>query len=164
MEAEALEILTAPKNQGVKVLYFEIDGTLLDDEDNPKSALAKSQFEAALKAANFEFLACVSTWVDILAAPNLQFSLEQRKEAVYQKLAPLFSDKAWFMSKIMLLPDTNNRGKYIDLNADWYYVDVCADTFFEKAHGAELYQEHLNNRILLCDHRGDGSDIFGVGG
>jgi len=122
--------------------------------------LLNGQLEAALKAADFDFIACVSGWSDIFADPVMRLDFAQRKEAMYQKLAPLFPDKEWFMDKIILVQDTDHRCQYIDLKADWYYIDDWADKFFKEAHGEALYQQELGKRILLCDHKRDGSDVL----
>ena len=58
------------------------------------------------------------------------------------------------MEKIVLVSDTDNRCKYIDHNANWYYVDDWADKFFKDANGEELYQEEKGKRILCrCDKK-----------
>jgi len=142
------------------VLYFDIDGTFLDYEDEPKTALLNGQLEAALEAANFDFIACVSGWSDIFADPVMQLNFAERKLAMYHKLEPLFPDKQWFMDKIILIQNTDYRCQYINFKADWYYIDDWADKFFQEVHGAELYQQELGKRILLCDHKGDGSDVL----
>lgn len=117
--------------------------------------------ENVLKKSNFEFIACVSGWVDIFASEVMKLNtLDKRKEAMYRKLAPIFPDKKWFMEKIILIPDTDNRCKYIDLNSDWYYVDDWADKFFTDVHGEVFYKKEKDNRILLCDHRSDGEDVL----
>lgn len=142
-------------------MYFDIDGTFLDYDDAPKTALLKGQLELILKKSNFDFIACVNGWVDIFAAEVMQLnSLEERKEAMYRKLQPLFPDKKWFMEKIILISDTDNRCKYIDLKIDWYYVDDWADKFFTEAHGIDFFQREKGNRIFLCDHKGNGKDVL----
>jgi len=144
----------------LKVFYFDIDGTLLDYEDAPKEGLINGKLEAALKEANFDFLACVSGWVDIFSTDVMQLNLEQRKEAIYQKLSDLFPDEDWFMERLMLIRDSDNRCTHIDLEIEWFYVDDWAEEFFKKAHGEELYESEMDNRILMCDHALDGSDII----
>lgn len=153
--------ITQPE-PAVKVLYFDIDGVLLDYDDQPKSALLEGRLEAALKQSGFDFIACVSGWVDILAAPVMKLdTLSSRKEALFQKLAPLFSDRDWFLDKLVLVTDTDHRCHYIDLNADWYYIDDWADHFFTAALGPERYKKETEaGRILLCDHEGDGEDVL----
>jgi serine/threonine protein phosphatase 1 len=154
------EMPALPRND-TKVLYFDIDGTLLDYDDEPKAALLDGKLEKALKEAGFDHLACVSGWVDILAAPVMQIqTLSERKEALHKKLAPLFPDREWFLDKLMLVYDTDHRCRYIDLQSDWYYVDDWADHFFTAALGPQRYEAEQGRRILLCDHEGDGSDVL----
>jgi len=148
-------------NPETKILYFDIDGTFLDYDDAPKTAFLNGQLEASLKKANFDYLACVSGWVDIFADKVMKLdSLEQRKTAMYQLLEPMFPDKNWFMEKLILISDTDARCTYMDLKTDWFYVDNWADKFFTEAHGEKLFKKHKGERVLLCDHQGDGSDIL----
>lgn len=148
-------------NPETKILYFDIDGTFLDYDDVPKTAFLNGQLEASLKKANFDYLACVSGWVDIFADKVMKLdSLEQRKTAMYQLLEPMFPDKNWFIEKLILISDTDARCTYMDLKTDWFYVDNWADKFFTAAHGEKLFKKHKGDRVLLCDHQGDGSDIL----
>ena len=153
--------LKIKKPATTKVLYFDIDGVLLDYDDQPKPSLLNGQLEKALKRSGFNYLACVSGWVDIFSDPVMKLnSLDKRKEALYKLLEPLFPDKAWFLEKIILISDTDHRCSYIDLNIDWYYVDDWAVEFMSKAHGAEVFEREKGRRVLLCDHRGDGTDVL----
>ena len=153
--------LKIEKSPTTKVLYFDIDGTILDYDDQPKQALINGHLENALKKADFDYLACVSGWVDIFYDPVMKLdTLEKKKEALYQLLEPLFPDKVWFFEKIILITDTDHRCKYMDLNIDWFYVDDWADEFMTKVHGADSFQKEKDRRILLCDHRGNGRDII----
>jgi hydroxymethylpyrimidine pyrophosphatase-like HAD family hydrolase len=62
-----------------RVLYFDIDGTLLDYEDQPKSALLGGRLQRALMHAGFAKFVCVSGWSDLFASPVLRLSPEERK-------------------------------------------------------------------------------------
>lgn len=143
------------------MLYFDIDGTFLNYDDAPKAALLNQNLENVLKAANFDFLACVSGWVDIFSEPVMKLPrLEDRKAAIYRLLKDLFPDKDWFLDKLILIPDTDKRGEYIDLNSNWYYIDDWADDFFQKVHSKTLYQQELNKRICCCNPHEDGKDVL----
>jgi len=144
-----------------KVLYFDIDGTFLNYDDSPKTALCNGELETTLKNAKIDYLACVSGWVDIFAEEVMNLhSVDHQKEAIYKLLEPLFPDKNWFMDRLVLISDTDHRCSYIDLKLDWFYVDDWADTFFIAAQGEDTYELEKGNRILLCDHEGDGKDIL----
>ena len=144
-----------------RVLYFEIDGVLLDYEEHPKPALLDGRLEAMLKSAKFDVLACVSGRSDMVAfSPLHPRSLALQQELIWQQVAALFPDKAYFLSKILLIKDTDNRCHYLDLKADWYYMDSWADKFFVEQHGEEQYQKELNHRILLPDLEDDGTMVL----
>jgi len=133
----------------------------LDYEDDPKTSLLNERLENLLKEADLDYIACVSGWVDIYASEVLGLkTLGARKEALHRQLKELFPDKEWFMEKIILIPDTDNRCSYFDLDVDWFYVDDWADKFFTEAHSNILYEKENGKRILLCDHQGDGADIL----
>ena len=53
----------------MRVLYFDIDGTLLTDRGGvPKKQLAGGGFEAAVRSCSFDQLVCVGSVVDVLEA------------------------------------------------------------------------------------------------
>ena len=144
-----------------KYLYFDIDGTWLDYDDQPKPALLGGRLQAALKSARFDRLFCVSGWSDMVAVlvPRRR-SYGEQKEAIWQILAELFPDKNWFLENLTLVYDTDHRCRAISLEADWYYVDDWADKFFPEAHGQALFEQERGRRILEADHRGDGQEVL----
>lgn len=155
-------LLPGPKpEKPPKYLYFDIDGTFLDYDDEPKPALLDGRLEGALKAAGFDRLFCVSGWSDMVAVSKpRQRTYEEQKQAIWNLLTPLFHDREWFLEKLTLVYDTDRRCEKISLQADWYYVDDWADKFFMEAHGRTLFEKYNRNRILEADHKGDGKDIL----
>lgn len=74
----------------LKVWYFGIDGTLYQRNGQPKPKLLNGALERVVKAAGFDFLACVSHQCD----EATQFErLEERKDYLYTYLAPFFADR-----------------------------------------------------------------------
>lgn len=144
-----------------RVLYFDFEGTFFNSEGKPKKELLDGNLEQALKAQNFDYLACVSTWVDLVFDPLLDFkTIEERKQAIYNKLAPLFPDKSWFLNKLRLIPDTESRENNLDLNVDWHYIDAFADFFLLGSERAYLLKQELGKRIFKGSIDGDGSALL----
>jgi hypothetical protein len=142
-----------------RVLYFDIDGVLLDYEDHPKEGLREGRLQQALARAGFTKLVCVSGWSDLFASSALKLSLEQRKQAICKLLSDLL-DPEFLKNRLELAQDTDNRCHSIDVNADFYYMDDWADEYATKEFGKEFYEAHLGARILRVDPYGDGSDIL----
>ena len=142
-----------------RVLYFDIDGTLLDYEDRPKTALLGGRLQRALIQAGFTKLVCVSGWSDLFASAVLKLSPEQTRQAVCKLLSDLL-DPDFLKDRLGLIQDTDNRCRAIDVNSDFYYIDDCADEYITKEFGAEYYKAHCPQRILQVDPYADGSDIL----
>jgi hypothetical protein len=75
-------------------------------------------------------------------------------------LKEIFTDKEWFLHRLVLVFENDDRCKHIDLLHDWYYIDDWADEYFPKYHGEELYITELGKRILLANPHGNGEDIL----
>ncbi len=142
-----------------KILYFDIDGVLLDYDEQPKLQLLNNKLEVILKQKDFK-LVCVSGWTDIFNCISFNKSSELQKEAIYNMLLPIFSDKTWFIENLDLVYETDQRTRYFDFNQDWFYIDDWADKFFQDEYGIKFYKQLINSRILLVDPYGDGSDIL----
>jgi hypothetical protein len=142
-----------------RVLYFDIDGTLLDYEDRPKTALLGGRLQRALIQAGFTKFVCVSGWSDLFASAVLNLSPEQRKQAVCKLLSDLL-EPDFFKDRLDLIHDTDNRCHAIDVNEDFYYIDDWADEYATKEFGGEYYKAHCPRRILRVDPYADGSDIL----
>jgi hypothetical protein len=144
----------------IRVLYFDIDGALLDSYDQPKPGLVAGGFEALLVSRRFERLMCVSGWADMVQAPACRIPREHRGESIHRMIAGLFPDREWFLSHLELGTDTDHRGRLIDRSVDWYYLDDNADEFFTAAFGAEAYTAELGRRICCPHHGSDGSEVI----
>lgn len=150
-------IETSDRRSG-RVLYFDIDGVLLDYDDQPKPALVGGPLEARLKALGFERLVCVSGWSDMLQASVARIPADEQPRRIHRMLEAIFPDREWFLERLELTNNTDHRCEQIDRDADWYYADDWADKFFTAQFGEEAYGRFFGNRVLLASHRSDGSD------
>ena len=142
-----------------RVLYFDIDGTLLDNEDRPKSALLGGRLQHTLMHAGFTKFVCVSGWSDLFASPVLRLSPEERKRAICKMLKEML-DGDFLEDQLRLAVETDNRCRSIDVNQDFYYIDDWADEYTIKQFGENFYNAHYGKRILRVDPYGDGTDIL----
>ena len=152
------------KTKGKRVLYFGIDNILLDEEDIAKTALTNGQLERLLKSCAFDYYACVSGYSDMVVQRHQYIQKPNKtvqKEAVWQLLKDIFTDKNDFIKKLILIYNTDKRGDYINVDSDWYYLDDWADKYFVEAQGIQAFEEmKRHNRIFLNDPQGDGADIL----
>jgi len=143
----------------LKILYFDIDGTLLSDSE-PKPALAQGVFEQEVRAAAFERLVCVGGIVT-----TIRFLLSRQQPVdglrmVFEACKGIFCDWNWFASVATLVEDPEHRVRYIDRAADWYYLDDLAEAFFMKEGFPNVFRSEMNRRVLAPTPSGDGSDIL----
>ncbi len=143
-----------------RVLYFDIDGTLLNYDDSPKAALVGGALEFRLKHLSFSKLVCVSGWAAIVKEPLTGIPVEHQARAILQLLDRIFLDVEWFLERLVLADDPDHRCRSIDRTLDWYYADDWAKEFFEDAWGAEAYAKAAGDRILMVDPHADGSDLL----
>jgi hypothetical protein len=145
----------------MRKLYFDIDGVFLDYDEEQRPLFCDGTLEDLVKACGFDKLVCVSGRSDMVNAEvfGRKPYLEQ-KDLIHQLLNRIFSDEDWFLSRLNLAYDTDDRCRHIDLNEDWWYLDDWADKFFKREHGEALYTQHLGLRVLLVDPHGDGSDVL----
>ena len=143
-----------------RILYFDIDGVFLSYDDKPKSMLIGDVLQDKLLSIGFDQLVCVSGYSDMVNAEVNRFPKQEQKEIIHHMLKEIFSDKEWFLHRLVLVYETDDRCKHIDLLHDWYYVDDWADQYFPKYHGEKLYIAELGKRILLANPHGNGEDIL----
>ena len=144
----------------MRVLYFDIDGALLDWYDRPKPGLRGGGFQELLVARRFDALVCVSGWADMVQMKVSGIPREMWGTAIHRLVAPLFPDVDWFLNHLTLGSDTDHRGRLIQQNFDWFYVDDNADRFFTEEFGEDSYRRHLGSRICCPHHSSDGSEVF----
>ena len=102
----------------------------------------------------------MSGWSEIVQELVLRIPVSQRGASLQKRIAAAFPDRDWFLRLLVLTTDTDNRCRYIDLAADWYYMDDWADEYFVNAHGREAFELEKGRRVLLVDPYSDGSDVL----
>lgn len=155
-QSSSLNYLT--KTKGKKVFYFDIDGCLIDYNEEPYILLQGGNIQDCLKSNGFEVYACLSGWSD-MSKSIVGLSQDDRHSFLHQKLKALFPDQADFIEKLLLIDDTDNRCRYINFESDWLYVDDWAYEFFSKAHGSIVLQ-HYGARVIQVDPFSDGSELI----
>jgi len=165
----------------MRILYFDIDGTLVTPASNQaKAALAEGACEQAVRRAGFTSLVCVGSAVSIAhfldqshsqghSQGNSQGQSQgklQRKSPndgaglIYDLCGGAFQDEAWFRSVLRLVPEPEHRGLAIQLQADWYYLDDLARYYLEKDGLGEVFTRYQGSRILAPAPEGDGRDVM----
>ena len=145
----------------MRKLYFDIDGTLLLDEVGIlKPALTEGAFQAAVIQAGFEELVCVGAFVTALHVMREVEPDHDGVGAIFSLCGGAFTNEDWFRSVTTLVDDPMERGKAIDLDSNWWYVDDMAEYYLWKAGRESVFKEHVGERIWMPDPKGDGYDIL----
>jgi len=143
-----------------RVLYFDIDGTLVHEPFGAaKRALANGRFERLVRAAGFDRLVCVSDAVSIGRLIASQWPGEDLMDTVLQLCGGTLHDGAWFRSHVRPVVDPIQRGRHIDMRHDWYFVDDWAAAHLEKAYPSTFIEYLRQGRVLQCNAAGSGDDI-----
>jgi len=143
----------------MRILYFDIDGTILRDS-TPKPALADGAFEQAVQDAGFDQLVCVS---NVITTVQFMEKLGQEIDGlgvVFDVCRGTIQDAAWFRSMTTLVSDPEHRARCIDFTADWWYLDDMARWFMEQDEFNEVYEENLGMRIFSPNHNGDSINVL----
>ena len=156
-----------------RTLLFDIDGTLLNYDDNPKPRLLGGAFEKLLKEKGFDRLICVSGWCNpdpyALESKDQEYILRYSKSRIWTLyrdldgpcLRKFFTDHDWAQDILGIVLDTDRRAKYLDLNSDYLYIDDWAHEFFLKEHSQEAYEEQTRlKKVLQVDPEDDGQQIL----
>ena len=145
-----------------RVLYFDIDGVLLNLREEVKHLLRDGALERELKQLSFSSLVCVSDWAEASHDQLPRASVKRRGSWIRRActLQGVFPDESWFLGRLHLAEDAGSRCRIIEMTKDWYYVDDWAREFLGKEFGDELYQREKGRRVLMPDPDGDGSDVL----
>jgi hypothetical protein len=144
-----------------KILYFDIDGTLLSPESEPKPALAGGAFEQAVREAGFARLVCVSNMGKIIQFLGEMGKVSDGLGLAFELCRGTFADETWFRQATTLAMDAEHRAQTVDYSADWWYLDDLAPYFMEKEGRSDLFKANEGKRIFAPDPNGSGKDILG---
>jgi hypothetical protein len=144
----------------VKILYFDISGTLVDDGGRAKPALADGAFERAVRAAGVERLVCVSSLLTIVEARRMAGQDIDPHGFILGQCGGVFSDEAWFRGTVLMETVPRRRVEAIDESLDWYYVDDYAREYLEHAGRYDLEREEIGRRVLVTPADSDGRDVL----
>lgn len=143
-----------------KILYFDIDGTLVSPEYEPKRALAGGAFEQAVREAAFARLVCVSNMGKIIQLLREMGKVSDSLGLAFELCRGTFTDEAWFRQMTTLSMDAEHRAESVDYSADWWYLDDLASYFMEKEGRSDLLKANERRRIFAPDPNGSGQDIL----
>jgi hypothetical protein len=144
-----------------KLLYFDIDGTILDGSTKAvKSKLQNGQLELKIREANFSKIYCVGNVNDIFNGLEEMGQHVDSVEIIYTLCFDAFVDFDWFMNNVYCTKDPNQRINEIQFKEDWWYMDVFAERYLSKCDAKSTLKEHRGNRILIPESQGDGQDII----
>ena len=144
-----------------RVLYFDLDGTLIHTGfGDVKPRLANGAFERAVRRAGFERLVCVANAVAIVHALEEMDRDPDGLGMIFQLTLGALADEAWFRSVTTLVTDPRHRARYLDLSADWWWIDDLAERYLALEGMSSVYASHRGGRILAPDPNGDGQDVL----
>jgi len=144
----------------MKVLYFDIDGTLIDEDTaKPKPVLADGRFEELVDEAHFDRLVCVGNIASVVQQVASLIPTADQKEIVFQYCAGVFKDKALFRKRVELMADPEHRGAHIDFSADWWYVDDLAPYYLNVESNGDILVKECGRRVFVPRANGDGSGV-----
>ena len=143
-----------------KILYFDIDGTLISPEYEPKRALANGAFEQAVREAAFTKLVCVSNMGKIIQFLGEIGKVSDGLGLAFELCRGTFTDEIWFRQMTTLAMDAEHRAQNVDYSADWWYLDDLASYYMEKEGRSDLLQANDRKRIFAPDPNGTGEDIL----
>lgn len=144
----------------MKILYFDISGTLVDERERPKPALADGAFERAVRAAGVERLVCVSSLLSIVEARLMAGHDLDPHDYILSQCGGTFTDPAWFRATVVMATEPRRRVDAIDESLDWYYVDDYAREYLEHAGRYDLVRDEIGRRVLATPANSDGRDVL----
>lgn len=144
-----------------KILYFDVDGTILPrSASHPKPSLAGGKLEAAIRDAGFTGMVCVGNYASIA---HMAASVDPGYDSLgtlFRMLGTAFIDETWFRSRTTLIDDAGRRGERIPFEGDWWYADDYAPEYLDMAEKSHLLSGDQAHRICVPSPDGDGADII----
>jgi hypothetical protein len=144
-----------------KLLYFDIDGTILDGTTKAvKRNLQNGKLEIKIREANFDKIFCLGNVNEVFNGLEEMGQHVDTVEIVYTLCFDAFTDFEWFMNNACCIKDPERRIEQIQLDEDWWYMDVLAEKYLKKSGTKKSLEQHHGNRIFIPDSQGDGQDII----
>ncbi len=145
----------------MNILYFDIDGTLLDlGSGKPKKALSDGAFEAAVRRTGIKKLVCVGSFVDVISAIEDCEGPYDGIGDLFKLCGGVFSSEGWFRKNVIIIKNSANRAGKIDFSQNWWYVDDLAEYFFRSVGLDSIFSENSGGRIFVPSPGGDGAEIL----
>jgi len=144
----------------VKILYFDIDGSLLrEDTATVKPALANGRFERLVSEAGFDRLVCVGNIVTLVQQlPAITPDIDGA-DVIFTYCGGAFADLDRFRATVEWVDSPERRARHLDRAADWWYLDDLARFYLEQESMGELLEAELGGRIYVPRPNGDGSGV-----
>jgi hypothetical protein len=144
-----------------KLLYFDIDGTILDSSTKAvKRNLQNGQLELKIREAHFDKIYCVGNVNEIFKGLEEMGQQVDSVEIIYTLCFDAFTDFDWFMKNVCCAKQSDQRIKEIQFNEDWWYMDVLAERYLDTDESIGVLKQHLGARIFIPKPEGDGEDII----
>lgn len=145
----------------MRILYFDIDGTLLTDRDGkPKRRLAGGALESAVRSRGFDRLICVGSIVDVLEATMGADRGGRDLDTVFRACGGVFENEEWFRENVVLVRDSRFRASEVKQDQDWWFADDLAERYFHEAGLRDLFDAERGRRIVIPEPNGDGSNLL----
>jgi hypothetical protein len=145
----------------LRKLYFDIDGTLLGlGTGDPKPALARGGFEAAIRRAQVDLLVCVGNFCHVVEMVKSVDPDYDGLGIVFSLCRGVFADEEWFRRVTTLVVDPEHRASAVNFSGDWWYVDDLAEQFFDRAGLQDVFRNQVGYRICAPQPDGSGDDML----
>ena len=113
-----------------------------------------------MREAGFDRLVCVSNILNIIRFLNEMGKETDGLGMVFEMCRGAFSDIAWFRQVTTLVSDPEHRARFIDVSANWWYLDDLAAEYLAREGRTGLLKVDEGRRILAPNPEGDGKDIL----
>lgn len=144
----------------VKILYFDIDGTVLrNDAPSAKPALGNGRFEELISRAGFDRVVCVGNMITVTRYLAEVDPDADPAEIVFRYLDGAFVDIEAFRARVVYSEDPEHRARHIDYAADWWYVDDMAAYYLELECLGDVLRAESGRRVFIPRPDGDGSGV-----
>ena len=144
----------------MKILYFDIDGTVLrNDAPAAKPLLGNGRFEELISRAGFDRVVCVGNMITIARHMAEVAPDTDPAEIVFRYLDGAFVDIEAFRARVVYSEDPEHRARHMDFDADWWYVDDMAAHYLELEGLGDVLRAEWGRRVFIPRPNGDGRGV-----